>query len=90
VEEVLVAGELGGVLNNIPTFLGMLECWQGDFLGRYFGGGSDSEGRGGIKNAGHLGLGGGGRHLDILPNVLVSGYGVVSCSKGERLYGRLS
>ena len=31
------------------------------------------------KNAEHLGLGGSGQYLDILPNVLVSGYG-----RGER------
>ena len=32
------------------------------------------------KNAKRLGLGGSGRHLDILPSVLVSGYG-----DGERM-----
>ena len=38
-------------------------------------GGGESEGRGGRKNAEQLGLGGSGQHLDILPNVLVSGCG---------------
>ena len=53
----------------------MLECPKRNFGGRYFVGGGESEGRGGRKNAEQLGLGGSGQHLDILPNVLVSGCG---------------